>query len=140
DPKSRRLLPHKPVELRHALLETAKDHVGAVARPWRRQRRDRAWLIGVLRALPRIAEHELARADEILAGESLIGCDAGAGGARQSADARLRDTVDKTEMLAVSLSARPHRPNRRIDDPDRRLQPPAQKIAVIRHERRVRTG
>ena len=109
-------------------------------RPWCRQPRDRARPIGMLRVLPGIAEHELARADEILAGKSLIWCDARAGGARQSADARLRHAVDKTEMLAVSLSARPHRPDRRIDDPDRRLQPPAQEIAVIRHERRVGTG
>src|SRR5215472_13187206 len=89
-------------ELRHALLQPPKHHVGAVAGPGRREWRDRARLFRVLRILARIAKYEFAGPDQVLPGKALIGGGAGARWPGHPADARLRDAVHEAEMLTAA--------------------------------------
>src|SRR5277367_2851190 len=65
-PEPYRLFPNKPAKLRHLLLQTPEHHVRAVAHPRRCRFRGRARFDRVFRMLARIAEHKLARPDQIL--------------------------------------------------------------------------
>jgi hypothetical protein len=66
--------------------------------------------------LPGVTEHELARPDQILSRESLVGSAPRFGDRCQTADAGLRDAINKTKVLVPAFSSRPGISNFRVHD------------------------
>ncbi len=90
--------------------------------------------------LPGIAEDKFSRPQQILPGQSLIGLVVRLRPGRQPADARLRNAVEKAEMLMSALRPRARRAEFRIDDPDRGTEKSEQLVLVEGRERSAGPG
>src|SRR5438132_2232182 len=115
-PEPRRLLPDKATELGHFLLKPPEHHVRTVAHPRRRHLRGGPLFRRMVWMLPRIAEHELPRPQQILAGQHLIGSAPRVAHRGETAYPRLRYPVEKAEVLPLALRSRPSIPYFRTND------------------------
>ena len=105
------------MEFGHPLVETTKHHERAIAHPRMRHfRLGPRRLDRLIRALPRVAEHEFARPQQVLPRPPLVRIDRILT-RRQPTDSRLGYTIEKAEVFMAAL--RPHVARFLIDDLNR---------------------